>query len=648
MAKSKRNNPFSTQPPQLPIQASIPPEGAGWIYEAKLDGYRIIAFCEDGNVFLATRNGLDYAYKFPDVAKSLSKLSKGRSMVFDGELVATDSQGISDFGLLQSHLGNTRGVGAPIYCVFDLIALDGIDMRNELLSKRKERLGALLENSPPNLHCMGYVFGGGKACFDAAAANGFEGIVAKRLDSVYSGARSPDWVKIKCANVQEFVIGGFVRPHSSASSFSSIIVGYYSQNETASRDNLIYAGRVGTGFPKALRVFLENKFSTNTSEECCFAPNKNLKAKKGEVIIWLRPVLVAQIQYREMTKEGLLRQASFKGLRFDKDAEEITIENTNIPILAGGAVDSEKAAKTTKAASNLDSQKQAPISKTSIVIAGVEITNPNKAMFITPKTTKGEVAMYYEKAGERMLPFLEGRITSVVRRPSGPQGDTFYKKHPGKNLLNANIVEVSSSSGDKKTYFYLDSVKGIITEAQMGTIEFHIWASKVESINEPDLMVFDFDPGEGVTLKDLRRGALDLKEILDQLYLKSYVKTSGSKGYHVLVPFWPSGLWDEFSSFSKAVGECLRQEWPEKYTLNIRKKERQGKIFIDYLRNSFGATCVAPYSLRAKDSPTVSMPISWEEIHVITPDNITLKRALKLVESPDPWEGFWDNRGSFL
>lgn len=329
-----------------------------------------------------------------------------------------------------------------------------------------------------------------------------------------------------------------------------------------------------------------------------------------EKITWLKPELIAEIKFAESTHDNLLRQANFKGLRADKTPKDVKIEKPQADILE---------------------------------VEGIIITHPEKVLFDSPIITKSDVVNYYEKISPRMLPYVKDRVLSVVRCPKGIMSSCFFMKHPNTESEQINLINVASSSNENVEYFYINSIPGIIHEVQMGTLEFHTWGSTVNSIETPDIMIFDLDPDEGMDLERIRQGVRDMKGILDNLSLKSYLKTSGGKGYHIVVPIMPNATWDTIHDFAKNIANVMEEKWPNRYTSNVRKEKRKGKIFIDWIRNGRGATSVAPYSIRARKGATVSMPISWEELDTTAPYDIDMPKAISRLSYDDPWEGFFEN-----
>ena len=583
-------NPFDHADAQLAKLVQAVPTGEGWLYELKYDGYRILSFVEGGRVRLLTRGGGDYTQKFKPAARALAQLAEGRAMVLDGEMVAADTRGRPDFQALQGYLKHPAGQEKRLqYMVFDLLALDGADLRQEPLVKRKALLAALLAGAPEPLRYSAHIEGQGGALLEEARKASLEGIVGKRADSVYAGTRNGDWVKLKCGPRQEFVIGGYTISPKRESGVSALLLGVYREGA------LVYCGRAG-GFSQKDMDELEAKCKPIIRKTPPFreAPG----ARPGERVFWLRPQYAAEIAFAEWTREGLLRQAKFKGLREDKNIKEITRE------------DAEAAAHSRPHSEDC-------------VIEGVKLTHPDK--IVSGETTKRDLALYYQKIAPRMLPHVQGRFLSAVRCPGGAGGECFFKKHP---------------EGGKEGYYAIEDLAGLINEVQLNTLEFHVWGSRASNPERPDVMVFDLDPDEGLGLEEIRRGVRDLKGILDEMGLRAYLKTSGGKGYHVVVPMEPGADWEAFRDFAKGIVGIMTQRWPERYTGNARKASRKGKIFVDWLRNTRGATSAAPYSVRKRPGLPVSMPIAWGELGKVAPNGIGMEEALRRLKRKDPWEGF--------
>ncbi len=617
-------NPFSSTGVQLAKLVNTIPKGEDWLYELKYDGYRILAYIEGNSVRLITRNGNDYTERFQEVVPSLVEWAEVRSMVLDGEIAVTDPAGKTNFQALQNSMKNPQAQNLT-YIVFDLLALDGTDLREHRLIDRKETLEVLLKDAPKALYYSRHVRGNGKESFTAACGAGLEGIIGKKADSIYSGTRNGDWIKLKCDQRQEFVLVGYTLTHKKTSGISSLLLGVYEAGR------LIYAGRAGTGMSEADMKELEEKFAGIKSMVPLFqsAP----KPRTNEKITWLEPELVAEIKFAEWTEDNLLRQASFKGLRTDKNPKDIKREKADeeAKLLSSG----KETERTMEAKAN------------SSIIEGINISNPDKVIFDDPEITKGDVIRYYAQAAERMLPYVSRRVLSIVRCPKGISQTCFYKKHPGPGSKGIVTIPIANSDGKTEDYFYIEDRAGLIAETQMGTLEFHTWGSRVDELEKPDIMVFDLDPDEGMDLGRVRQGVRDLKNILVELSLNSYLKTSGGKGYHVVVPLKPAVAWEEFHDFARHVAEVMEQKWPDRYTSNVRKAKRTGKIFIDWIRNGRGATSIAPYSIRARKGAGVSMPIAWAELDTVAPGGVNMADALLRIGGNDPWQDFFQNNQQF-
>ncbi|HBC32621.1 MAG TPA: DNA ligase D, partial [Clostridiales bacterium] len=610
---------------QLAKLVNTIPEGE-WLYEMKYDGYRVLAFVEGSSVRLITRNGNDITKRFFTIASYLRDFAKGRAMVLDGEIVIADESGKTDFQALQNYLKNQES-HTLTYIVFDLLAIDGEDIRGRSLIDRKEKLENLMKDAPKNLYYSRYVKGYGKESFAAACEAGMEGIMGKKADSVYSGNRNDDWIKIKCDKRQEFVIGGYSLSDKRTSGVSSLLLGVYEGEE------LIYAGRAGTGISENEMKVLEEKFKNLKRMDAPF--KEEPKIRSNEKVTWLKPELAAEIKFTEWTKENLLRQASYKGLRIDKEPKTIRRERLESDIQQKLNAENETV---------MENSKEANMTKPQgLIIEGVKISSPDKIIFNELKITKEDVVRYYSKASERMLPYVKHRILSIVRCPKGVSQACFYKKHPGPGSKGIITMHIPTGNDETVEYFYIENARGLIFEAQMGTLEFHTCGSSVDNLEKPDMMVFDLDPDEGMDIDRVRQGVMDIKSVLDELNLNSYLKTSGGKGYHVVLPLKPSADWDKFHAFARQVAEVMENKWPDRYTSNVRKAKRKGKIFIDWIRNARGATSIAPYSLRARKGAKVSMPISWDELYTVAPDGINMEDALIRIEGKDPWEDFFQN-----
>jgi len=627
--------PFHELKVQLAKLEEVVPRGDQWVYELKYDGYRIVAVIEMGEVKLLTRNKKDYTKKFPLVVEALKKLAGKRNMILDGEMVVLDKNGKTDFQKLQSYMKKPDRKNIT-YILFDLLALDREDYRERGLLERKDKLKRIMEDDVQYLHYSDHTSGNGEEVFKAACDAQMEGIICKRADSIYGGTRSGDWIKVKCDKRQEFVVGGYTSSEKRSNGVSSLLLGVYDEGE------LIYTGRAGTGFSKKEREELETKFKSLLRKTSPFA--KPPEQRKGEKVFWVTPELIAEIKFQEWTDENLLRQASFKGLREDKNSKEVVRERGNTvknSTETGEQLDdiTPQVGNTEKTGRKTDKKKK---TRSSVMVKGIKITSPDKDMYDGLNLTKEQVARYYDMISARMMPYVSGRVLSFLRCPDGIGKECFYQKHLehiGKGLKK---IEITESSGDKEDYVYIETDQGLLSSVQMGTLEFHAWGSKVDQLENPDMLVFDLDPAEGMEILKVREGVLDMKRILDELSLTSFLKTSGGKGYHVVVPLNRTADWDRVREFAKLCAQAMEKRWPDKYTSNMRKEKRKGKIFIDWVRNGRSATSVAPYSLRARNGAPISMPIAWEELHDVAPNDITLENIEKRIENEDPWKGFFE------
>jgi bifunctional non-homologous end joining protein LigD len=598
----------ATLQPQLATLVTQAPAGDDWVYEIKFDGYRILARIENGKVELRSRNGNDWTSRMPDVADALRKL-KTRSAWLDGEVVVLDRAGRSVFQLLQNAFSDSKAHAPFVYCLFDLPFADGHDLRALPLLERKARLQALLTGvKSAHLAFSAHAAGDGRALLAQACANGLEGLMAKRTDSTYLSTRTRTWLKLKCHQRQEFVIGGYTDPGGSRAGFGALLVGVHRKDGA-----LRYAGKVGTGFDTARLESLKQTLAGLEQDTAPFIDPPRGYGAKG--VHWLKPVLVAEISFAQWTDEGLLRQAVFHGLREDKAPGGITME---------------------RATKNMQ-----PKAEASAQFSGIRITHPDRVIFDEAGFTKGDLAAYYTAAASRILPQLAGRPLSLVRCPDGIGKSCFYQKHALKGVVGVDTVIVEESDGEAP-YMIVNSREALISLVQMGTVELHTWGATQPRLDRPDRMIFDLDPDEGLDWKSVVEGARLMRTALDELGLQSLLKTTGGKGLHVVVPLARRHDWDEVKQFSGAVAEHVAGVAPERFTANMAKARRKGRIFIDYLRNDRGATAIAAYSVRARPGATVSMPIAWEELDLKMPSSFfTLRNvAARLQSKVDPWSRY--------
>ena len=614
--------------PELATLESEVPDAEGWLHEVKYDGYRIIGRKVGSEITLFSRSGLDWTVRFPAIAKALSSLDSDTALV-DGEVAFVLPSGVTDFKSLQEHIDTPDQ--AIRYFLFDLLFLDGQDWRKKPLVARKARLHELLgaKDLPGRLVYADHVQGAGPAFYVQACAAGLEGIVSKRADAPYRSGRGKDWLKIKCGQRAEFVIGGYSRSTAKDRPFASLLLGTFENGE------LVYAGKVGTGFNSADLYALAKRFKPlerKTSRFNKTSPIKEVPASERRDAVWLEPKLVAEVAYTEWTRDGRLRHPSFQALRDDKQARDVHRE---VP---------EDAAPVEQPRTAKPSQR-----KDDPMFAGVDLTSPDKVLYPDIGLTKIDLARYYEAVAPAMLPYLVNRPISLVRCPEGAEKECFFQRHAMKGMSKA-IKEIAIPGGEtKKKYLYIDDESGLFGLVQFGVLEIHDWGVSLNNLDKPDRVVFDLDPDEGFDFACLKSAAIEVRDFLGELGLKSFLKATGGKGLHVVAPLTPKLGWDGVKAFAKAVADALVQARGDRYTANMAKKARTGKIFVDYLRNQRGGTAIANYSTRARNGATVAVPLHWDELKGLknaAPYSVkTLPARLKTLKR-DPWEGFFKTRQS--
>jgi bifunctional non-homologous end joining protein LigD len=630
-------------PPQLATLVDHAPAGRAWLHELKYDGYRCLLAIGGGEVRCYSRNGLDWTGRFGRIARAAEAIDVGSALI-DGEIVAFAPDGRTDFSTLQQALSN----GGPISCfVFDLLSLDGKDLRKLPLVERKERLREVVAGLPVDgpIQYSVDVRGEGEAVLSRICGAGHEGIVSKKADCPYQNRRTRTWLKVKCTRRQEFVVAGWT-PSERRSGFASLILGAY-------RDGALgYAGRVGTGFNEAdLRALGARLQELKRSS----SPLEGVPRDVARRARWVEPELVAEIAYTEFTSDGVLRHPSFLGLREDKDPRKVVFERPE-PTDAV-APDSDQAAKEnrqrkTKTKMKPDSKpaKAVPLDPEGAVakgdrleVAGISVSNPDRVLWPGQGVTKAELVAYYQAVAERMLVHGARRPLSLVRCPQGRSRHCFYQKHTTGTFPEAmRPVTIRESSGEEEEYSYFDGVAGIIAGVQMGVLEFHIWGSRIDDVEKPDRLVFDLDPDEGLDFADVRRAAFDLRDRLERIGLATFPMLTGGKGIHVVAPLQPRLEWPEAKSFARAFATTLAGEEPERYTANMSKAKRKGRIFLDYLRNDRGATAICPYSTRRKEGAPVAAPVTWEELETVAGAGAFDLRSMpaRVREEPDPWADY--------
>ncbi|MCD9033727.1 DNA ligase D [Luteimonas sp. Y-2-2-4F] len=580
--------------PQLATLREAPPSGDGWLHELKWDGYRLLADLRGGAVKLRSRNGLDWTADHPALAQALQALGV-EDASFDGELVAITEAGRDDFSLLQRILDGSA-VGVPRYMLFDLAMLAGVDLTRVPLLQRKALLERLLEGADPVLAPSRHIVGHGAEVFAASRRQGMEGLVSKAVDAAYVPGRSRTWVKSKHAQSDEFVVVGFTPPQRSRTDFGSLLVA------RRERGRWRYAGRVGTGFDQRRLRELGARLRALARQ----APVLELPAHvpfNTRRVTWVEPRLVAELAYRGLGKEGLLRQASFLRLREDKPMADL-----------GG-------------------DRESP-----------RLTSPDKVVYAERGITKQQVADYYRAVADRLLPEVARRPLSLLRCPDGAAGTCFFQKHHADALgEGVHAVALREKDGGREDYLYIEDVEGLLALVQMNTLELHPWGATIDDLEHPDRLVFDLDPGPGVAWKQVIDGARDVRARLREIGLEGFARLSGGKGVHVVVPIRPGPGWDEAKGFCEAFAGAMAAQRPDRYVATASKAKRQGVIFIDWLRNGRGATSVASWSLRARAEAGVAMPVRWEELGKATSgDQYDLPKAQRRAASlrADPWRGW--------
>jgi bifunctional non-homologous end joining protein LigD len=632
--------------PQLATLVSRVPDGDDWLHELKFDGYRAVALLEKGKVRLISRNGNDWTKRFQSIADGLASLPV-KNAILDGEVVSLGEDGVSDFQRLQNQM--KRGDDASlVFYLFDVPHYDSFDLTHTPLVDRKEVLSRLvLSVNPRNEGAMRYsdhIRGHGEEVLKQACRRAMEGVICKRADSRYEQTRSASWLKVKCLHEQEFVIGGYTKPQGARVGFGALLLGYYDNSD------LIYAGRVGTGFTTdSLRQLTADLKKSRIDSPPFSNPPKGSESRG---VTWVEPQLVAEVEFTEWTGDGRLRHPSFVGLREDKPARQVVRETPKSP----AAIERESVngsmktkAKNAKPARPTGNRKSQSSDHQSMTVAGVRLSNPDRVLYPDQGITKQELAEYYERIAEWFLPYVVRRPLTLVRCPEGYTGECFFQKHLTESLPDAVRGVMVPVKGKQEEYVAVDDVAGIVALVQMGVLEIHPWPAREDQLERPDQIVFDLDPGEGVEWKAVIDAARELRERLESVGLMSFLRTSGGKGLHVVVPLARRNTWDELKQFAKAVADTMTREAPDRYIATMSKAKRRGKVFIDYLRNQRGATAIASYSTRAKAGAPVATPLAWDELTARTKPNMynihnITKRLNKLKR--DPWKDFFSPRQS--
>ncbi len=599
--------------PQLAQSAASPPAGEGWVYEIKLDGYRIQIHIRSAGppegrkreAHLFTRKGLDWSDRMPDIARAAAQLGSA-SAIIDGEAVVLDDKGLSNFADLPAAFQEeTRR--EITYFAFDLLHLDGHNLRNSSLTQRKELFSELLKpfQGKGPIRLSEHLQADGNAIFKKACALGAEGVIAKVASSKYISGRGNVWLKLKCIQQQELVIGGFTPPSKGGIGIGALLLGYYGDGK------LRYAGRTGTGFTQQTHRMLRGRLDSLVQKECPFA---EIPREARRDAIWVKPQLVAQVAFTTWTRDNLVRQAAFKGLREDKSAREVAREIGVAPDEAAGQAANSRPGR--KAPSHKRQSNRERRSESS-PMSELPITHPDKVLDEESGLTKRMLAEYYLAVAGHMLPHIAGRPLSIVRCPEGSGKPCFYQKHVGMGPPKGvgSVLVKSRKSGKTDAYLTVDSAEGLVGLAQMGVLEIHPWGSKNDSLDRPDRVVIDLDPDEAIDWKVLAQAARDVRGMLSRLHLESFLKSTGGKGLHIVVPIDPEHDWPVVKDFAHNLVLEMERKQPDLYVTKMTKASRKNRIYLDYLRNDRDATSIAPYSPRARRGAPVSIPLRWNELN---------------------------------
>jgi bifunctional non-homologous end joining protein LigD len=617
---------------QLATLAEHAPEGDEWLSEMKFDGYRGLCRIEGGKARIFTREHLDWSKRWPQLTQALAALEVDDAWI-DGEVVALLDDGSISFEALQDQAG-FDGATLAMY-VFDLLWLNGQDLRDTPLLERKRLLREVVPGVDESglIRFSEHIVGDAADVYRHACLHGMEGTVVKRVDAVYAGRRDRSWLKLKCAMRQEFVIAGYTDPAGSRVGFGALLVGVHD----AATGELHYAGRVGTGFDDRKLAQLLKRFKTLERDQPAFVDPPRGRLAHG--VHWLAPNMVAEVKFAQWTKSGILRHGAFVALREDKKAEEIVRENAKG--IEAGANDVTKTAS--KATPKTKGRRKPAANAAAETFEGTRLTHPDKVLFSDPDLTKRDLAHYYASVADWLLPHVQRRPMTMVRCPDGSVGKCFFQRHIGQGVPAAvEKIEVPEGEGSAD-YMMVNDLVGLVATVQMGVLELHTWGAREGKLMQPDRVTFDLDPAPDVPWSKVVDGARLVHGLLEEIGLRSFVKTSGGKGLHVVVPIVPEHDWDVVKEWSRSVAEHMAQVLPDYFTAKMAKAARNGKIFIDYLRNAAGATTVAAYSPRARPGAPVSVPLTWEELSGKSrADGFTVATVPKRLASlkRDPWRDY--------
>ena len=620
--------PDSLAPQLATLVTRVPSDAEDWMYEIKFDGYRLLTRIEGALVRCFTRNGKDWSAKLPALVKAAGQLGLGSGWL-DGEIVMLNDKGLPDFGALQNVFDSAHKAATAeiVYFVFDLPYADGLDLRALALTERRDRLRAVLTRQPQGSIRFSEAFAQAPQDLLASAKRlGLEGVVGKRGSSHYRSSHSPDWIKLKTQLRQEFVIGGYTAPKGARAGLGALLLGVHDADET-----LCYVGNVGTGFSEKTLCDLQARLSQIHSERSPFVALP--AAVKGQ---WVKPQLLAEVSFAEWTRNGRIRHAVFQGLRLDKTARHIVRENAVAlrDLEKGNAVPPPSSAPITPRS------EHAP--RASPALRKLRLTHPERVIDPSSGFTKKNLVEHYASVAALILPHLKARPVSLVRAPSGIEGELFFQKHAeAKSIPGIKLLDPKLDPGHAPL-LEIATADALLAATQLNVVEFHTWNATTQTIGKPDRMIFDLDPGEGVGWPEVQEAAQLVRTLLDELGLAGFLKTSGGKGLHVVVPLKRGHDFATVKNFSHAIVTHLARVLPQRFVAISGPKNRVKKIFVDYLRNGFGATTVAAWSVRARPGLGVSVPVAWDELPALTGGAHWTARTLggRLATGNQPWSNY--------
>jgi bifunctional non-homologous end joining protein LigD len=577
------------------------PSGEQWLHEVKFDGYRVLLWRAAQQVRITSRGDQDWTTKLCATARAVQALPC-RSCILDGELIALDAAGRSDFGLLQRRFGETDGERRLRVMLFDLLFLDGEDLRAKPQIERKHELAALLRNAPAPLFLSDYQAGDGPQAARAACAAGLEGIVSKASAAPYADGRGHAWLKIKCVASEEFAIVGYTEGQGARASLGSLLLASAEEDGTWR-----YRGRVGTGLDERLIADLLRRLATRRlARPPALGAAPNRAQLRGATPLWVTPRWVVEVEFRGYTQDGLLRQASLKGLREDRSVKSLRPSQRDSAAVAGGS------ARARPAAGKASAQRTARAAAPGARSAAVRLSHPERVLFDDPPITKQQLAQFYRGIADFVLPGLVQRPLLLLRCPQGASGTCFFQKHISRGLP-PQLHEVADKAAGQR-WIYISDLEGLIALVQMNALEYHVWGSTVDDLGRADRLVIDLDPADGVPWRQVTAAAREVREQFARHALQSFVRTSGGKGLHIVAPLRPAAPWIAAKQFARRLVEDMAAAHPDRYLSVAAKEQRSGRIFLDYLRNARGATAVCSYSLRKRPGAPLATPLQWDEL----------------------------------